>query len=213
MKSCSDPTVDHKLCFCCSVSVSSVCRERRRFCTTTAGQNHSSTAARSHCSDCVLFCTADVHMLFILCLSAGQKLMRSTKGRRRSWRPWTSASRNYRPTSWQPIRSEISYTQPHNAHNVSALQNASGGNRQLFQPVLFMLVAVAKTTDHFVFLRETTTKDTKQNTSLFIHWVSNGDVIEVLSSWLIDRWLHFSGRFCSCWQKEKSIVSDVYTDV
>lgn len=66
MKSCSDPTVDHKLCFCCSVSVSSVCRERRRFCTTTAGQNHSSTAARSHCADCVLFCTADVHMLFIL---------------------------------------------------------------------------------------------------------------------------------------------------
>lgn len=32
-----------------------------------------------------------------------------------------------------------------------------------------VIVAVAKATDHFVCLRETTTKDTKQNTSLFIH--------------------------------------------
>lgn len=56
------------------------------------------------------FMVQQVLNLLFVCVSVGQRLMRSTRGRRRSLRPWTSATRNYSQTSWQPIRSNLRNT-------------------------------------------------------------------------------------------------------
>lgn len=114
--------LNESLCFC-SPAVSSVCRQKRRLCTTTAGQDCRHPAALTPTSVltalmstvqgvCFFFpfkcaaCCGNVDLLWFW-FSAGQRSMRSTKEKKKSWRPWISVSRNYRRTSWQPIRFDV----------------------------------------------------------------------------------------------------------